>query len=124
MREACLERNAVIATGGGAVIAPDNRALMHACGLLICLEARPETILRRQELEQSVRGASETVRPLLATPDPLTRIRTLKEHRQVFYATADWTVHTDWLSPARVAQEVLRGYKIIANAKEKQEGRR
>ncbi|MSQ25431.1 MAG: shikimate kinase [Dehalococcoidia bacterium] len=124
LREACLERNAVIATGGGAVIDPGNRALLHSCGVVVCLEARPETILQRLEQEQSLRGASETVRPLLNTPDPLTRIRALKEHRQVFYATADWTVHTDWLIPARVALEVMRGYKTVAKAKDKQERRR
>ena len=123
LRKACLERNAVIATGGGAVIDPGNRALMHSCGVVVCLEARPETILQRLELEQSQRAASETVRPLLTTPDPLTRIRALKEHRQVFYATADWTVHTDWLTPARVALEALRGYKIVAKAKDKQQGK-
>jgi len=37
----------VIATGGGAVINPENLELLKRNGILVCLEADPEDILRR-----------------------------------------------------------------------------
>ncbi|MCH7554294.1 MAG: 3-dehydroquinate synthase [Chloroflexi bacterium] len=108
----------VVATGGGVVIDPRNRRLMADSGVVICLEAKPETILKRLQAAQ-VRAASETVRPLLAGTDPLARIADLKEHRQAYYGMADWTVHTDHLTLSRVGQEVLRGRRIIEEARRK-----
>ena len=43
----CSRSGNVIATGGGAFVDPGNRTLMLASGLVFCLGARPETILRR-----------------------------------------------------------------------------
>ncbi|MCS7207486.1 MAG: 3-dehydroquinate synthase [Dehalococcoidia bacterium] len=96
----------VIATGGGAVLREANRQHMAQAGVVICLEARPDTILQR--LVQ----AEDEVRPLLAGPQPLERIRTLKAQRQPLYALADWTVHTDHLSVDEAAHEVVRGYDL------------
>src|SRR3990170_5469455 len=44
---ACGHDNAIVSTGGGVVLRPANRALMARSGFIVCLEARPETILRR-----------------------------------------------------------------------------
>src|SRR5215471_21054023 len=37
----------VVATGGGAVARPENRLFMASKGWIICLEARPQTLLSR-----------------------------------------------------------------------------
>ncbi len=47
LREACNESSVVISGGGGTILRPDNRRLMADGGFVVCLEARPETILRR-----------------------------------------------------------------------------
>ncbi len=96
----------VVATGGGVVLRPENRRLMAETGLVVCLEARPETILRR--LADQV-----PTRPLLAGPDPAARIAGLKEYRQPFYATADWVVYTDLLTPEEAAAEVVRAWGLL-----------
>jgi len=102
----------VVATGGGAPMRAENREFMTRTGWIICLEGRPETLLARiqQQLKESDPGA---IRPLLEAPDPLDQIRTLKQSRQSVYAMADWTVHTDRLTAAEVAAEVIRAAALL-----------
>ncbi|MSQ32742.1 MAG: 3-dehydroquinate synthase [Dehalococcoidia bacterium] len=104
------DESIVISTGGGTVVDPQNRTLMFDCGVVICLEARPDTIYRRlkKDTEDSL---AANPRPLLSGDDPLRKIETLKQTRQPFYALADWTVHTDSLTVDEVTEEVLRGLK-------------
>ena len=54
----------IVATGGGAVLAAENRDLMFATGWVICLEARPETIHQRVRAHRQA-GVARGVRPLL-----------------------------------------------------------
>ncbi len=102
----------VVPTGGGIVVAGANRALMRESGWIVCLEARPETILARVSAHQRADG-ERGARPLLDAPDPLARIRELKAARQAAYAEAHWTVHTDHLTAEQVADEVARGVALL-----------
>jgi len=113
LREVAHAGPAVVATGGGAVLRPENRALMAGSGWLVALEGRPETLLARLA-RQRERDDPDAKRPLLAGDDPLDRLRVLKERRQPLYALADWTVHTDRLSPAEVAAEVARAAELLS----------
>ena len=112
LKQAVEKDTVVIATGGGAVVDHKNRdLLLHNC-VVVCLEARPETIFQR--LQDDTRySASSVVRPLLAGDDPLARIKQLKAKRQTHYAVADWTVHTDNLTVYEVVQEVIRGWQYL-----------
>jgi shikimate kinase/3-dehydroquinate synthase len=107
LAKACGKERAVIAAGGGAILDSQNRELMKRGGVVICLEAIPETIYQRLLKDTE---ASGPLRPLLAVPNPSERINQLKEYRQPYYAMADWTVHTDELSVEEVCQEVIRGW--------------
>jgi 3-dehydroquinate synthase len=109
VREACARERAVVSVGGGAVLRPDNRRLLADGGFVVCLEARPETVLLR--LSESAPADEPLDRPLLAGPDPISRIRELKARRQAFYALADHTVHTDGLTLDLVAEEVVRAWR-------------
>jgi len=111
LRRACGETEVVVATGGGIVLAEENRRLMAESGIVVCLEARPETIYAR--LGQPDDG-NESERPLLRGPNPLGRTGHLKALRQPLYALADFTVHTDDLSPELVAEEVERAWRRFA----------
>ena len=112
LRKACSETEVVVSTGGGVVLAEGNRRLMAESGMVICLEARPETVFSRM---QETDGGSESERPLLRGTDPLGRIRHLKGLRQPLYALADFTVHTDDLTPELVAEEVVRAWRRFAD---------
>lgn len=50
---------------------------------------------------------------MLASGDPMERIRSLKAQRAARYAEADWTVHTDDLTIHQVVAEVLRGWRAV-----------
>ena len=108
----CLKKEMVIATGGGIILAAENRELMKKSGAVVCLQAEPETIYNRLLIDDK-KGETKVVRPLLSGTDPERRIAQLKEFRQPYYSVADWTVHTDSLTPAEVAVEVIRGWNYI-----------
>jgi len=112
---ACRRSRAVIAVGGGAIVDRQNYDMLARSGLIVCLEARPETIYGRLYSE-AARSPQAEVRPLLAADDPLERIRQLKASRQPFYAGSDWTVHTDCLDIGRVADEVMRAWRLLQGA--------
>lgn len=96
----------VVALGGGATVADECRRQVVEGGLVVCLEATPETVLART---QSGGHASE--RPLLAGGDPLGRIGRLMAQRASLYSLADLTVHTDGRTPDEVAEAVLRFFR-------------
>ena len=102
----------VVAIGGGAIVDPLNYELLARTGLIICLEAKPQTIYERLFREAACSPETE-VRPLLATENPLERIRELKARRQPHYAIADWTIHTDKLGAGQVAEEVIRAWRLL-----------
>lgn len=112
LREACRKRNVVIATGGGAILDPVNQELLCKTSVVICLEAKPETIYQRL-LRDGIYSSNPVVRPLLVADNPEERIKQLKAYRQPYYGIADWTVHTDNLTVQEVSQEVIKGWRYI-----------
>ena len=87
MAGACNASRAVVSTGGGAIVDPDNYRAMAASGVIICLESTPETISRRLQ-QSNGNGEAADLRPLLAGPEPIRRIRELKAQRQAYYDLA------------------------------------
>jgi len=107
----------VVATGGGAPMRVENRRLMASNGWVIALEGRPEAL--HQRIQRQLRQSSpDATRPLLGAADPLDAIRALKQRRQSVYALADWTVHTDRLTPEQVVAEVVRAVKLLETTPE------
>jgi len=85
-RLAALE-NIILATGGGAVLDPCNRALLKARGLVVYLHAQPKDLWQRTRHDKS--------RPLLHTADPRARVEELYEARDSLYReVADRVVDT------------------------------
>jgi len=100
IRHAVQERHQVIATGGGAILDPQNRSRLRASGPVICLTAKPKTILARV-------GRRLAARPLLSrAADPLARIRALMQERAGVYAKADWALDTTDLSVEEVVERL------------------
>ena len=111
--DACGRPRTVVSTGGGAIMDDANRRAMLNAGLLVCLEATPETIYARLQGAAANEDSDTVVRPLLegSAHNPLERIESLKQERQWAYALAQWTVPTDALSVEQVAQEILRAWR-------------
>jgi 3-dehydroquinate synthase len=85
-RELSEQRDLVIATGGGALVDPLNRAVITASSNVICLRASVDEILARV-------GDGQT-RPLLAGADPRADVERLLAARRPAYATIPWQVET------------------------------
>ncbi len=114
LEKACKGKGSVIATGGGAIVTQRNRELFARSGVVICLEAKPQTIYERLRAAQK---GNSVVRPLLAVADPLGRITQLKASRQPYYATADCSVYTDSLSLDEVSDEVIHAFRQVSAQK-------
>ncbi len=89
--------NLVIATGGGALVNPENRAVF-ANAQVICLDASVEEILSR------LNGAQD--RPLLQG-DKNTRIQELLAARREVYNAIAMHVSTNQRTPDEIAREIL-----------------
>ena len=91
----------VIATGGGAVIHPDNRRALAERGMVVYLETSVD-----QQLERTRHGKH---RPLLNDTDPKMKLSELMEERALLYREiADLTVSTDGRRVQLVAEEIYR----------------
>lgn len=91
----------IISTGGGALVNPKNRDVFAQTGVIICLRATPEEILRRV--------ADTGERPLLNTAkaEQESRVRTLLRERRAAYGAIVHQVDTTGLSTAQVVERVL-----------------
>lgn len=91
----------VLATGGGAILLPENRAHLKARGAAVYLKTSVE-----QQLERTKQSRQ---RPLLRTADPEARLRELYAIRAPLYESiAAIIVDTDQRRVPAVAAEILR----------------
>jgi shikimate kinase len=91
----------VLATGGGAILDPENRRHLGSRGLVVYLYSSPQ--------QQYERTAKDRNRPLLQTEDPLARLKQLMEVRDPLYRqAADMVVSTEKRSAAAVCREICR----------------
>jgi len=102
IREACNYKQAIISTGGGAVIDAKNVEIMKKKGTVFCLSATPEEIWRRVR--------TESHRPLLQVDNPMNKIKQMLTDRAPYYARADYTIDTTSLSVEEVAAKIENIY--------------
>ena len=111
--EFAREERIVVSTGAGSVMHDQSLGGMLGSGLVVALEARPETVYRRLSHIAELDGGEAMARPMLQSDDPLGRIESLKRERQWAYARAHWTVHTDDLTIEQAAHEVVRAWRRL-----------
>lgn len=104
VRELAAGRNQVIATGGGIVLNPDNVRDFSATGLVVCLQATPETIYKRT--------AAATHRPLLEQDDKFARIVSILEKRRALYDAIPHRIDTSTRTPQSIAGEIMKLYSM------------
>ena len=91
----------VLATGGGAFMNPDTRAVIAAKGISIWLKAEFDVLMKRIRRRQD--------RPLLRTEDPAATLRKLMEERDPIYALADLTVQSRDVLHDKIVDEIVSG---------------
>ena len=102
--ELCALERIVLATGGGAVLAEENRRRL-AAGSVVYLHARPGYLWQRVRHDRN--------RPLLVTPDPQKTLEDLYEKRDPLYREiADLVLDTGRHSALSLAKEIVSRLKV------------
>jgi shikimate kinase len=91
----------VLATGGGAVLDPANRALLAERGVVIYLNVPPQILWERTRNDRN--------RPLLQVPNPREHIAALHRQRDPLYREiADIIVDGGRSNPASMVRQILK----------------
>lgn len=90
---------AVIATGGGVVLFPENVARLKSNGIVIALTASLDVILERTGRRNS--------RPLLNRPDREEVVAKLLTERSELYSFADLSIDTSDRTPQQVTDQII-----------------
>lgn len=98
--ERIADHSAIVVTGGGIVVRPENRAILKNLGYVVNLTADEATLFER--------ATRRDTRPLLRTDDPRATFRGLLAIREPLYlAAADVTIDSSGLSQQEVAEAIL-----------------
>lgn len=103
VKELSARNGLIISTGGGIVLDPGNIADFEQTGLVVCLTASPETILKRLE--------NDTTRPLLSG-DKKSQIASLLETRKPLYDAIAHRMDGNLLGPEERATAILDLYAL------------
>lgn len=99
--ELATESNLVIATGGGVVLRPENRAALKQSGMVVYLHAAPALLFERTRLDPN--------RPLLQVADPMKKIEELFDQRDPLYReVADLVINSLGGSISHLVKQVER----------------
>ncbi|MFN5746608.1 MAG: shikimate kinase AroK [Methylococcaceae bacterium] len=95
--------NTVLATGGGSVLLPENRACLRENGYVVYLHCPVE--------KQMERTHKDTNRPLLKTDDPHQKLIELFTVREPIYRQmADFVVDTGQASSRTIVRQILMAH--------------
>jgi len=93
---------AIISTGGGIVLNPENRRILRKCGIVFYLKSSPEVVLNRVSKDKI------DERPLLAgktnTKDEIKRL--LKVRERYYRACAHYTIDTSGMKIREVVNKI------------------
>ena len=94
----------VLATGGGAILLPENRHHLKQRGFVVYLQCSVD--------KQVERTYKDSHRPLLNTENPHQRLLELFRIREPLYlAVADYSVDTGQYSSRSAVRQILRAYQ-------------
>jgi len=110
LAELCRREPLVLATGGGAVLAAENRELLKSTGVVVFLETSVA-----QQLQRVGTGRG---RPMLRGPDLVQRLHELGRTRDPLYReTADITLRTDGRRVHKVADLIVQALGLGGDAR-------
>ena len=109
LAEVAAGDNKVVATGGGVVLAAENREAMRNAGTVVYLRARLESLWERTR--------HDGTRPLLSTPDPRATLAALLAEREPLYReAAHVVVETGSQSPQTVVSRIMAALRAHESA--------
>lgn len=100
IRDLTSQSDIVLATGGGAILKPENRECLKSRGTVIYLRASVNSILQRTSHDKN--------RPLLQTADPRQKLEQLSREREPYYLeVADFIVETGRPNVQSLVQTII-----------------
>lgn len=100
--------NGVLSTGGGSVLRPLNRELLHQRSQVVYLRSSPDEVFRRLRHDRT--------RPLLQVADPLQRLRDLFGVRDPLYReTAHFVIETGRPSVATLVNMIVMQLELAGH---------
>lgn len=109
IRDLTAQDGIVLATGGGAVLNPDNRAYLKQRGRVIYLRANVASIMLRTSHDKN--------RPLLQTADPRRKLEELTAQREPLYREiADLVIDTGRPNVQSMVQTILAQLAALDNS--------
>lgn len=108
--ELCQLKNVVLATGGGAVLLPENREQLRAHGKIIYLRGQVEDLWQRTRHDKS--------RPLLQGVNMREKLAQLYQTRDPIYAElADFVVDTGSQSAQEICDDIMNLLQLSKKTK-------
>lgn len=102
------ETGLILATGGGAVLSPENRAVLRQGGWVVYLNVPPRQLFERTRRDRN--------RPLLQVSDPLARLHELHAERDPLYReTAHLVTDGGRMGASGMTQFILKTFEKNAN---------
>ena len=106
LRQLSSDAPAIVVTGGGIVLRPENVKKLRELGRVVSLEADEETLFRRI--------SRRATRPLLQTENPrATLVELLKVRDPLYRRAADIRLDTSRLTHDEVADAILKGLEEL-----------
>ena len=106
LAELVMRNGIVLATGGGVVLAAENRANLAAHGFVIYLDAPVDLLVARV--------ARDRHRPLMQTPDPKATMREIVRVRDPLYReSADIVIRSSHRSSRFMVREILQRIEAL-----------
>ena len=97
----------ILSTGGGAIMNPENRKLIHKIGMVAWLDANPDLLFERVSRNRK--------RPLLHTENPrATFDALLAERLPIYKSTANFRVDSSTLTHEQTAKAVLEAVRKLS----------
>ena len=98
--------NIVLATGGGAVLNPENRRILHETGWCVYLNVPPALLYERTKHDRN--------RPLLQVENPLAKLEELYAARDPLYReAAHFVIEGSHLVASGIVQQLLREFSRL-----------
>lgn len=103
-------KNTVVSTGGGVVKDPENRKMLFEMGKVVYLYTSLEAVKQRLDKDKT--------RPLIKDKSNIIKIYN-KRMKKGFYEFANKKIDTSDITPAQVAEKILKILKVESEVKEK-----
>lgn len=100
IKELCKQNSLLIATGGGAVLNPQNAKVLRNNGTVFFLDVTPETVLERLK--------DDTSRPLLQKNDKESAVRELMDIRRPEYIRQSHHTIDGNRTPEAVSEDIIK----------------